>query len=87
MQNTPLAPPTLEEDNDAAFEGEHEQRLLETNHGEIALMHDGMFEGAFANSVDAATAGYDRFGQGNFSLHLIGTRTYDIAPVISTTPL
>lgn len=87
MQHTPLTPATLEEENDAVFEREHEQRLLETNHGEIALMHDGNLEGAFASSVDAAIAGYDRFGQGNFSLHLIGTRTYHIAPIISTTPV
>ena len=87
MRHTPSAPTIPEEDNHAIFEKEYEQSLLETNHGEIALMHDGRVEGVFANAVEAATNGYEQFGNDNFSLHLIGTRTYYIAPIVSATPL
>lgn len=74
-------------DNQAIFEEEYEQDLLETNHGDIALMRDGDVKGIFPDAAEAATEGYRQFGDRNFSLHLIGTRTYYIAPIISTTPL
>ena len=74
-------------DNQTIFEDEHEQELLETNHGEIALMRDGDVKGIFPDAAEAGTEGYRRFKDRNFSLHLIGTRTYYIAPIVSTTPL
>ena len=74
-------------DNQTIFEEEYEQELLETNHGEIALMRDGDVKGIFPDAVEAATEGYRQFDDRNFSLHLIGTRTYYIAPIVSTTPL
>ncbi|MCY3661267.1 MAG: hypothetical protein OXH28_00405 [bacterium] len=87
MHLRPSAQTIPEDDNHAVFEEEYEQDLLETNYGEIALMHDGRVEGVFADAVEAATKGIDLFGKDNFSLHLIGTRTYYIAPIISRTPL
>jgi len=74
-------------DNQTIFEEEYEQDLLETHHGEIALMRDGDVKGIFPDAAEAATEGYKRFVDRNFSLHLIGTRTYYIAPIVSTTPL
>lgn len=74
-------------DNQTIFEDEHEQGLLETNHGDIALMRDGDVKGVFPDAAEAASAGYRQFQDRNFSLHLIGTRTYYIAPIVSTTPL
>ena len=87
MQDTQAlaASPVL--DNHAVFQEEHEQRLLETDHGRVALMSDGELINIFDDGVAAATEGHERFGEGGFSLHLIGTRTYYIAPIISTTPL
>lgn len=74
-------------DNQTIFEEEYEQELLATNHGEIALMRDGDVKGIFPDAAEAATEGYKQFNDLNFSLHLIGTRTYYIAPIVSTTPL
>lgn len=74
-------------DNQTIFEEEYEKELLETNHGEIALMRDGAVKGIFPDAAEAAAEGYRHFEDRNFSLHLIGTRTYYIAPIVSTTPL
>ncbi len=81
----PIAPPTA--DHQTIFEEQYEESLLGTNPGEIAIMNNGECKGVFPDAVEAATRGYEQFGEDNFSLHLIGTRTYYVAPIISTTPL
>ncbi|MCY3560084.1 MAG: hypothetical protein OXH20_02780 [bacterium] len=81
----PLDAPTTA--NQTIFEDEHEPGLLETNHGEIALMRDGDVKGIFPDAAEAAAEGHRQFEDRNFSLHLIGTRTYYIAPIVSSAPL
>ena len=73
--------------NHAVFQQEHEQRLLKTDRGRVALMHDGELVDIFEDGALAAAEGHRRFGADGFSLHLIGSRTYYIAPIIGTTPL
>ena len=58
--------------NHAVFEEEHEQRLLETDHGRVALMSDGELVEIFDDTSSATHAGYERFGMGGFSTHPIG---------------
>ena len=49
------------------------QADLERKHiGQVALMHDGELAGVYNDSWDAHLVGYDKFGQGNFSVTTIG---------------
>ena len=58
--------------NHAVFQEEHEQRLLETDHGRVALMSDGQLVETFDDTSSATHAGYERYGMGGFSTHPIG---------------
>lgn len=58
--------------NRAAFESDHRVRLESDDHGRIALMHDGELDGVFDDLEAANVAGYERFGEGRFSLIRIG---------------
>jgi len=72
MQNTPSATASPVWANHVVFRDEHEQRLLETDHGRVALMSDGALVGVFDDTSSATHAGYERFGMGGFSTHPIG---------------
>ena len=48
---------------------------LEREHrGKVALLHDGSLVRAFDNRRDAWAAGMERFGEGGFSVKIIGDR-------------
>lgn len=72
MQNTPSATTSPVWANHAVFQEEHEQRLLDTDHGRVALMSDGELVEVFDDTSSATHAGYERFGIGGFSTHPIG---------------
>ena len=72
MQDTPSATAGPVWANQAVFEEEHEQRLLETDHGRVALMSDGELVEVFDDTSSATHAGYAQFGMGGFSTHPIG---------------
>ena len=72
MQNTPSATADPVWADYAVFREEHEQRLLETDHGRVALMSDGVLVEIFDDTRSATHAGYERFGMGGFSTHPIG---------------
>ena len=58
--------------NRAAFEADHRVRLECDDRGRIALMHDGELSGVFDDLETANIAGYEQFGEGEFSLIRIG---------------
>ncbi len=72
MQNMTSATPSPVSANHAVFQDEHEQRLLDTDHGRVALMSDGELVEVFDDTSSATHAGYERFGMGGFSTHPIG---------------
>ena len=72
MQDTPSATAGPVWANHAVFQEEHEQRLLETDLGRVALMSDGELVEIFDDTSSAIHAGYERFGMGGFSTHPIG---------------
>ena len=58
--------------NRAAFDADHRVRLERDDRGRIALMHDGELSGVFDDLETANIAGYEQFGEGEFSLIRIG---------------
>lgn len=72
MQDTPSATASPVRANHAVFQEVHEQRLLETDHGRVALMSDGELVEVFDDTSSATNAGYERFGVGGFSTHPVG---------------
>ncbi|MDE0214958.1 MAG: hypothetical protein OXN79_00075 [bacterium] len=58
--------------NRAAYESDHRVRLERDDRGRIALMHDGHLDGVYADLETANIAGYEQFGEGEFSLIRIG---------------
>ena len=58
--------------NRAAYESVHRGRLESDDRGRIALMHDGNLDGVFDDLETANIAGYEQFGEGEFSLIRIG---------------
>ena len=82
MQNTPSATASPVWANHAVFQEEHEQRLLDTDHGRVALMSDGELVEIFDDSSSATHAGYERFGMGGFSTHPIGQPPVRIGSIL-----
>ena len=58
--------------NRAAFGADHRVRLERDDRGRITLMHDGELSGVFDDLEAANIAGYEQFGEGEFSLIRIG---------------
>ncbi len=58
--------------NRAAYESDHRVRLERDDRGRIALMRDGHPDGVYADLETANIAGYEQFGEGEFSLIRIG---------------
>ena len=83
MHHTPSATTTSPVWTDhAIFKEEHEQRLLETDHGRVALMSDGELIGLFDDTSSATNAGYKQFGIGGFSTHPIGHAPVRIGSIL-----
>lgn len=68
--------------NRAVFQEEHVPRLIETDHGRVALMSDGKLIEIFDDTASATHAGYEQFGVGGFSTHPIGHPPWRIASLI-----
>ena len=60
--------------NHQAYENHHKDRLEAEHLGQTALMRDGSVIGLFDDLFEAATHGIAEYGQGNFSVEIIGTK-------------
>ena len=86
MQNTPSATISHVWADHAVFQEDHEQKLLKTDHGRVALMSDGELVEIFDDTSSATNAGYERFGMGRFSTHPIGHPPVRIGSILGGPP-
>ena len=58
--------------NHSAYMEKHRTRLEEEEFGRVVLMHDGEIIDIYDESIDAYTAGVEKYGLGSFSIKRIG---------------
>lgn len=52
--------------------------LIEVYRGRHALIHDRQIQGDFQTSLEAVAAGFQRYGEGNFSVELVEESVEDL---------
>ena len=60
--------------NHQAYEDRHKDRLEAEHLGQTALMRDGSVIGLFDSLVEATEHGIAEYGEGNFSVEVIGAK-------------
>ena len=58
--------------NHSVYMEKHRTRLEEEEFGRVVLMHDGEIIDIYDESIDAYTAGVEKYGLGSFSIKRIG---------------